>query len=88
MHETSSTTRLAFIIVFVVIKRVSTNLISIRSARIYEELVYKDGTTVECVENRNTSDDPLLDSVGSNRCFCRVENEESIWRSDISTNDQ
>ncbi len=61
MHENFGTMRPTFTVVFVVIKRVSPNLTGIRlSACIGEELVYKGGSTTECViENRSMCGEPL-----------------------------
>ncbi len=50
-----------FTVAFVAVKRVSTNLTGIRSAFVCEELVYKDGTTEECViESRSVCGDSLM----------------------------
>ncbi len=74
MHAKRSIMWPVFTILLVVVKQVSTNLTSIRSAWIGEEFVYKDGTTTEyVVENVSVCGDRLLDSVWSDRFHTTIE---------------
>ncbi len=78
MHKKCRTMRLAFIVVFVVV-RASTNLTSIPHACVCKELVNENGTATECViKNRSVCCNSLHDSVGYDGCHYRAENKRSI----------